>query len=322
MKKNIVLFSLILTTLFSCKDDEEVTTNLNKYAISALAFDNSGLLWVGSDIGLFISVPTGFQLVNLKNDAPVTALEFDEANNILWVGTMNGLSKLSLSGNGFRSDTIPSGKLSNQNISSAYVDSNSVTWFGTAFGITRNNSDKWQKDKFKKNVSGTISAAAFENIGVNSIAAWDGDYFFATNGNSVYKASIWNETINAFSGASQLLNPYNGFALTDTMYVVFIDSKGQQWMGGRSGIQVHTGHDPKSDNISFYDELVNPVIHCVAEAPDGKIWVGTENGISIYDGSTWTASEAVLPNNFVTAIAFDKDGKAWVGTKKGVVSLN
>jgi ligand-binding sensor domain-containing protein len=105
------------------------------------------------------------------------------------------------------------------------------------------------------------------------------------------------------------------------MYVAFIDSKGQQWFGGTEGIQVHIGDDPKIDNISWYDELVSPIVHCAAEAPDGKIWVGTEKGISIYDGTNWTILTSNLPDLCVSAIVFNKDGKAVVGTKKGLVIL-
>jgi ligand-binding sensor domain-containing protein len=236
----------------------------------------------------------------------------------LWVGTNQGLAKLNAN---LSADTIPLEKISDKTINAIYLQSNSDTWFGTAKGITLNRSDLWQKEKFKKNLSGTVTALTFEKNGINSIACWDGDCYFATNGRSIFRTFDWDETADAFSGASQLLYPYNGESLTDTMHVVFIDSKGQQWFGGQEGLQVHVGHDPKMDNTSFYEELVGQVIHCIAEANDGKIWVGTEDGISVYDGANWVGITAVLPDLFVTAIAFDKDGKAWVGTKKGLVTI-
>jgi ligand-binding sensor domain-containing protein len=327
MKKNIILLTFAFSTLFSCEEDEIINkaiilADLNNYSISSLAFDKTSALWVGTDTGLFKAVASGYQMVDIKTDAPVTALAFEDNNNILWVGTVDGISKLSLAGNKTPADTIAKESLSNKNINSVYVDPNSVKWFGTETGITRNSSLKWQKEKFKKNLSGTITPLAFEAIGVNCIASWDGDYFFATNGQSLYRASNWDESVNAFTGATQWDSPYNGFAITDTMFVVFIDSKGQQWMGGRKGIQVHGGHVPTEQNTSFYEELVNPIVHCISEAPDGKIWAGTENGISVYDGTTWSALSVILPNNYITAIAFDKNGKTWIGTKKGLVSIN
>jgi ligand-binding sensor domain-containing protein len=327
MKKNIILLTFVLSTLFSCEDDEIINkaiilADLNNYSISALAIDKANGLWIGTDTGLFKAVASGYQMVDIKTDAPVTALAFEDINNTLWVGTGDGISRLSLAGNKIFADTIANDSISNKNINSVYVDPNSVKWFGTEFGITRNRSLKWQKEKFKKNLSGTITPLALETIGVNSIASWDGDYFFATNGQSLYRTSNWDESVNAFTGATQWYNPYNGFAITDTMYVIFIDSNGQQWMGGRKGIQVHAGHVPTEQNTSFYDELVNPFVHCISEAPDGKIWAGTEYGISVYDGTSWSALSVNLPNKYITAIAFDKNGVTWIGTKKGLVSIN
>jgi ligand-binding sensor domain-containing protein len=322
MKKQIFYVSLALSTLISCEDEDTkpvILTDLTNRSITALAFDNSSVLWVGTDTGLFKSVTTGYQLIDYKIDAPVTALAFEENSKTIWVGTSEGLAKLSLSGSASK---ISDDKLSNKIIRSVYVDGFSDKWFGTDTGITRNSAEVWQKEKFKKNASGTITDAAFENFGINSIGNWDGDYYFATNGNGLWRAFDWNESIDAFTGATQWDYPYNGTALTDTMTVAFIDSKGQQWFGGRSGIQVHTGHLPKEENISFYDELVNPIVTCVSEAPNGDIWVGTEMGISIFDGFIWTTLTASLPDNYITAIAFESNGNAWIGTKKGLVSID
>jgi len=325
MKKKLLYLSLLFSALISCekdKDDKtEVFADLNNRQITALASDDTDRLWVGTDTGLFKSVTAGYEFIDIKLEGAVTSLAFDEVKNVLWVGTNHGLSKITLNGSLTNTDTIHGGKLSNDTITSVYINSSSDVWFGTAKGITLNRSDIWQKEKFKKNLSGTITALAFEKIGVNSIACWDGDCYFATNGQSVYRTFNWDESADAFTGASQLLYPYNGESLTDTMHVVFVDSKGQQWFGGKEGLQVHIGHDPKMDNTSFYNELVSPVVRCIAEDNDGKIWVGTEGGISVYDGSSWVDKTASLPDPFVTAIAFEKDGKAWIGTKKGLVTI-
>ena len=319
MKAILFLLLLIVFSLFSCKDDD-VTINF-VYPVSSLVIDNSNNLWVGSDAGLF-KIATGYEKIDIKNNSPVTALGIDLSGNTLWIGTSTGLSYLSLSGPPFIVDPIPLENLSDPFVNSIFTDSGSVNWFGTGIGITRNSGLEWQTGKFKKNANGTITSASFESTSINSIACWDGDYYFATNGQSMYRAFNWNPTVDAFSGASQLTNPYNGPALTDTMYVVFVDSQGRQWMGGRNGLQVHSGHDSKTGLTFYNEELSNLIIHCIAEAPDGKIWVGTENGISVFDGSNWTTLSSTLPDVFVTAIAFEPNGRAWIGTKKGLVHIN
>jgi hypothetical protein len=147
------------------------------------------------------------------------------------------------------------------------------------------------------------------------------DYYFATNLYGLYRTWGYKDSVDAFTGASQWGAPYNGAAAADTMFVVYVDSKGNQWMGGIKGLQAHTGHNAKMNIQAYISELPNQRVHAIAEAPSGNIWVGTENGIAIFNGSTWTNNTTILPNPFITAIAFDADGSAWVGTKKGLVNI-
>jgi ligand-binding sensor domain-containing protein len=324
MKYAIFIFStLLFISFFACKEDDGfIVAKLDDYAISSLVFDNAEVLWVATDNGLFKSTTNGYEKIEVDIDAPITTLSFESGNNTLWVGTKNGISKIDLASGSNIATPISVENLSHRTILSSYIDAGANNWFGTELGITRNKDEKWQYEKFKKNLTGDIAKMTAEEYPIYAIGSWDGDYYFATGGNKIWRATGWDASIDAFTGASMLDYPYNGQAIADTMFVVFIDSKGQQWFGGVEGVQVHIGHDTKIDNTSFYDELVNPRVHCVAEANDGKIWAGTENGISIYDGENWSASTAALPNNFVTAIAFDKNNKAFIGTKKGLAIIN
>jgi ligand-binding sensor domain-containing protein len=327
MKRNILIASLIFLVFFSCKKDDvnpnlKIYKNLDNLSISSLAFDKTQNLWIATDSGLFKSVSTGYELIEAGIDAGLNALTFEPKSNTLWIGTTVGIYQLVLGNSDSTAIHIPLERLSHQNVLSAYIDQDSVRWFGTETGVTRNSKDSWQKNKFKMNLTGSISDFDFAQLPINSINSWDGDYYFATAGNKLWRATNWDSKVDAFTGASMWDYPYNGMSITDTMNVVFIDSKGQQWFGGMEGIQVHIGHDPKTDNSSYYDELVSPIIHCIAEDNSGKIWVGTQNGISIFDGTTWSASSVSLPNKSVTAIAFDTNKKVWIGTKKGLVEIS
>jgi ligand-binding sensor domain-containing protein len=323
--KKIILLTFSIIFLISCEKapvDESVVANLDQAAISSIAFDNSNTMWVGTDAGLFKSVSGGYKNIYFEASKKINTLRFEKTSNVLWIGTNSGLSKLTnVSNTSEIAEKILSSNLNCDTIKSIFVDSISAQWFGTSKGLNRFFTNNWQKSSFKKNASGTISAAAFEKIGVNSIASWDGDYYIATDGKYLYRCSGWDETVDAFTGATTCQAPWNGSSITDTMNVVFVDSKNRQWMAGNNGIQSHTDHNSKA-NITTYDvELVNLRVHAVAEAPNGDIWIGTENGISIFNGTNWTTSNAVLPNKFVTAIAFESTGKAWIGTKKGLISI-
>ncbi len=325
MKKYLLIAVSVLLILFSCEKDPVtpeinkpvVLENLDNFEISALAVDGTNTLWIASDSGLFVTVPNGYSPVNLDTDLPVTALAYENNNNIIWAGTKQGLYQIIPEETDTVKSAVSDDLLSNNNILDVYIDENSVRWIGTKIGFTRNEGDSWQKDNFKNSLNGDITNLAFYSVSVNSIGIWDGDYYFATAGNKLWRTFDWNESVDAFSGATMWDFPYNGFAITDTMYAVFIDTKGQQWFGGTEGVQVHIGHNSKSDNTSYYDELVDVNVHCIAEAPNGDIWCGTENGISVFNGTNWNTSTEILTNNFVTAITF-QGNIAWIGTKKGL----
>ena len=195
------------------------------------------------------------------------------------------------------------------------------TWFGSDYGISLNKSGNYKKEYFLTNILGDQLNLDIETTKINSIGAWEGDYYFATVGGALFHAYGYSDSLDAFTGASTLGVPHNGNSITSTMYVVYVDNQGRQWFGGTDGVQVHVGHDTKSNNTSYGEELPDLNVHAISQAPDGKIWVGTEKGLSVFNGTTWTTVTDNLPDLFVTAIAFDTDGSAWVGTKKGIVNI-
>ena len=106
---------------------------------------------------------------------------------------------------------------------------------------------------------------------------------------------------------------------------MFTDSQGRIYFGtvgneeGGSDLWVYDGRklDP------FYS-LPRPFsIHTILEVPSGEIWVGTDNGIQIFDKQTlnFTASLTTtegLVDNRVQALYLDADNRIWIGTADGV----
>ena len=324
MKNIFKIISILLFILYACHNDNKkviVVSNLNTYSISAIVVDKSNTKWIGTSNGLYKSVEGGYSLEDISIPGEVNCVYFEGASNTLWVGTNKGMAKVAINASGISSTVINSTNLSNDTVLTAYVDSSSRRWFGTADDFTLNINTTWKKAKFCYNLLNNLVSLEFEGTSINSIASWNGDYYFATNTFGLYRARNYNDTVDAFTGATQWSTPYNGTAAVDTMFTVFVDSKGRIWMGGTNGVQYHTGHDSKQNITPFLSDLPNPRVHAIAEATDGKIWVGTENGIAIYDGTNWTTMTAGLANLFITAIAFDSNGSAWVGTQKGLYTV-
>jgi ligand-binding sensor domain-containing protein len=326
--KWLLYLTLIFAILISCKDDEKkdekvVVANLDDQVITSVLVDKANNKWVGTESGLYKSVDGGYTLEDVSFAGKIISLGYDSTSNTLWVGTVGGLSKLSIAGTDVSATAIPSSDLSNNIVNTTFTDSSSRIWFGTDTGISLNKSGKYKKADFMSNILGDMFPLEFEDTKVNSIACWDGDYYFATSGMGIYRAFGYDASMDAFTGATQLAAPYNGQAASDSMFVVFTDSKGRQWMGGNNGLQSHTGHDTKAQEsfMFFIDILPSLSVHALAESKDGKIWVGTEKGLAIYDNTSWKFQTDNLPNVYITSIAFDKDGSAWVGTKKGLVNI-
>lgn len=74
----------------------------------------------------------------------------------------------------------------------------------------------------------------------------------------------------------------------------------------------------------YIEGLGNLNVNCIAQDRAGFLWLGTENGLFRYDGSTFSKYGRAegLPSTFVRAMHLDHAGRLWVGTSDGLaVSL-
>jgi ligand-binding sensor domain-containing protein len=326
----LLLIPAFAISLFSCKKDKEsgnkIFPDLNRRVISSITVDKYDNKWIGTDSGLYRSSAEGYVLEDIAGSLTILSLFYEEKNELLWVGTSKGISKVAVSQSGVSDyKNISTSLLSDTKVQACYSDSSTRRWFGSSNGLTLNIEEKWKKDSFTYNRrTKKLTISDLEKLSINSISSWDGDYYFTTNGKGLYRASNFNDTLDAFSGATRWDKEYNGTAISDTMYIVFIDSKGQHWMGGKKGIQVHTGHNTSINTTTFVyykSELPDSNVHVISEDRDGKIWVGTEKGLTVFNGTTWTKMSDKLSNDYITAITFDKLGYPWIGTKKGVICI-
>jgi diguanylate cyclase (GGDEF)-like protein len=75
------------------------------------------------------------------------------------------------------------------------------------------------------------------------------------------------------------------------------------------------------------DGLPNPVATAIGEDGDGFLWVGTEGGLSRWDGYRFrtylpaAGEPGALPDGWVTALHADLRGRLWVGTSAGGLAM-
>ncbi len=72
------------------------------------------------------------------------------------------------------------------------------------------------------------------------------------------------------------------------------------------------------------DGFVKGVISCLAQTPDGYLWLGTEFGLARFDGVQavpWQPPGGqMLPSNRVFSLLSARDGTLWIGSSKGLAS--
>ena len=83
---------------------------------------------------------------------------------------------------------------------------------------------------------------------------------------------------------------------------------------------VHQSTVDQWTNYTMSDGLPSDNIITLYQDKKGRMWIGTEEGLSMYDGSTFTnyTIDDGLVSNEIYAVVEDKDGKIWVGTPNGL----
>jgi len=73
------------------------------------------------------------------------------------------------------------------------------------------------------------------------------------------------------------------------------------------------------------DGLPGNSVYAIAQAADGYLWVGTENGLARFDGQAFVAYGArpssVFRSRLVGALAAARDGTLWIGTERGLLRM-
>ncbi len=79
-------------------------------------------------------------------------------------------------------------------------------------------------------------------------------------------------------------------------------------------------------NYTIDSGLVNNDVLCLDVAGSDVMWFGTQEGISVFNGTTWiahtTATDTNLAHNTIQALCVLSDGNVWIGTDFGASYYN
>jgi len=320
-------------TRYQHSDNNPNSLSFNK--IETIMEDKSQNLWIGTRGG-------GINIVDLKpqkftnivhssnNSIPagsVTALAA-ENENIIWIGTIDGLCRYNKLKNEYLNlyeDANNPNSLSNARIRSIVCGKNGEIWIGTYAGgvnkveyinenfvITRYLKDETSTNTLISNQTNVVKQDSKGNLWVGTSGGLC--YMKLENGVPVYENFIADDE----NVEGSLTNKY----ITD----IYEDKEGNIWISTSEGLNKYL---PETNNFKQYlnttagtDVTEINAINTLSPAEDGNLWIGTD-GSGLFHFNTKTGeftkySDNSFKTSNISAILTDKQNNLWISTSTGI----
>jgi len=184
------------------------------------------------------------------------------------------------------------------------LDASERLWVGTVSGLWRRNNGKWRRytavsdDEDGVLPSDRITAVAVSKIGGVAVGT--------DRGLAVMKDLEWH----MLTGEDGLPDAY----VTSLAFV-----------GDKLYIGTHNGLAVKSidNSVTRFDTssgLLSLGVTALFADSKGRLWIGGDNGITIYTPSARTWTRYKFPGSTVYSFAEQSGGVVWIGTNKGVIT--
>lgn len=271
----------------------EVDGIITKYEYYCATRDHEGTLWFGTYGEGLIAVDGDHarrldRNHGLQNEF-IRAVYVDSENN-LWIGTDFDLEKFTP--RPFVAYRQEHG-LPHNFVRSLYLSEDETIWIGTRGGVATYtpetgmqpfNVDPFPSEQvfsISKDQKGTLYFGTFRGL----VTYRDGNY-------STYGVD-------------------DGFKV-DFIRTVMVDRKDRVWCGAQG---LYLFEDGKAEAMPVGHPLAEPNVMDLVEAPDGRIWVATVNGVVLFDPESGE-TERLSDHNDVTIWDIDLDhlGRLWMGT--------
>ena len=304
--------------------------------IRTLFLDTSGKLWIGTYKGLavydgnaFASVPVAAQgdatlldvsavtevkgrllvatnhglyalqdgVLKHQPDSPAVTQSLLPRSDGLWIGSLGGVYRVKGMERTFLA--LPTGL--EKALVTSLVDAQGKIWAGTSQGLYVYRQGAWAPATTKPELQDAPITMLLEDH--------DRNLWVASNaGMARFHQGVLTELIPDS-------NP-GGFR---SMISAFEDREGNLWFGSQwNGLtRLWNGWTKR---YSAAQGLNEPLVWSLAKAPDGAIWVGTNNGLSVLRDGQFQAVLAgnQLPHPHAYNLMADAD-RIWVGTRRGLV---
>lgn len=330
--KGLFLFQSATQTFRQFRHMPGDTTTLVDDNVTAMAEDQTGNIWVGTQAGLcrMKAGESGFAPVLPK--AVVNAIAVDK-DGLMWVGTSGGLQVFNPDGHRlavYLPDETDQHSLTSKGIRSVFIDKEGIYWIGTfRAGVNKydknlNLFDGKLSNAFRESGTGTTVVTAFEERP-------DGNLWLGTDGGGLFEfnrgtGKLLPVPIRLKSGPD---SPLTVLALKKTKDdLLYLGT----WGNGVLIRNTHTGairqlvKEPGPGGLSGND------IYCLSEDRTGDIWVGTNgSGVNVLRNGKVVCRMVAHPsapgdirfpiNPYIRAIREDTSGNIWIGTHGGGIAV-
>lgn len=258
-----------------------------------------------------------------------------DPSGVLWLSTRDrGMEKIIFQSNDFKHTLLVTNTLnkSDNEIRGIFCDKNHRIWMGSKSGsLFVYQNGKKVDDIFVNKPAGSIGLV------YNMIQDRKGTIWLGTKGNGLYRAVPVDRAASKYKLTHFKADKNNINSLSsDLIYSILEDAKGRIWVATyQYGINLLL---PEGDSIRFvnnHNSFKNyPVgswkARHLSQAADGRIWIGTTNGLVIFDPDKGTPDQfdfksygkipgdkSSLGNNDAQFIYRDSKDRMWVATSGG-----
>lgn len=335
-------------------NSNSIGTNLGIY-FSCCFQDKSGNMWFGSYAGGGAIKYDGINWKQYVKSNSGIGFDFinqitEDLNGIIWFATSSGISKFD-NKNWIRdySNDNQSG-LNNDFIKSIFIDKKGEIWAATPFGeFYKFDGKKWVSINLSntkiKNNRRIINSILQDNEGaiwINATSKFDGiswkdldfgpdefsihdykssssaiksngTYWFGTGtGISIYDGNKWQPNLNVFEQSKY-----------PSIEIIFKDRNNNIWVTNSTDGVIKIS--PDNQKVMYNNKnsgISSDYVSSICEHKNGYIWISTFNGISFFNGSSWSSVSAktlgLADGNFITRI-IEYKGNLILGINDGTL---
>lgn len=269
----------------------------NEY-VFAIGVEPSGTAWFGTNAG---GVSTFDKAGAWKTYFPMHGLAdywvysfVQDKQGGMWIGTWDGVNYVEPNGTWrtYRDELI------NIWVYGMDIDAKGRVWFGTEGGVSMLDGKAWKswthQDGLGAKNQQNLPRSPNTGLGTRS-----------------------RDDLQIEASGSDTFNPNYVFAVKADR-----DGKGVWFGTWGGGLSLFDGKRTWK-SWTFRDGLAGDVVYAISQDRDGSLWLGTNKGVSHFDGKTFTNYTRAdgLINDNVYAVAIDPQGAPWFGTKGGVSRL-